>query len=74
MGRADESVSLGDVEVIAVTDRALLVRGDFGGDEDGEWIPKSQIAKDGGDLDENALVGEEGELAVTSWLAGKRGW
>jgi hypothetical protein len=65
-----DGVSLGDCEVLAVTDRAILVlTPDFGE----EWIPKSQIHDDS-ELYDGAAVGWFGQMVVSEWLAGERGW
>jgi len=74
----EEGVSLGIVEVIHETDRAILCRGKGlakpdpfgteGADVDEQWIPKSQFGYG------NAVhtVGDKGELVISQWLADQR--
>ena len=55
-----------DVEVIHVTDRAVLVSS---GEEDPVWIPKSAIV----DSSDDVVVGGEVEIEISEWLATEKG-
>lgn len=61
----DEVVEFCDVECIAETDKALLVRL---GDEE-HWVPKSVVHDDS----EIFAKGDVGELVVMEWFAKKNG-
>ena len=67
------SVSLGEVEVVVDSDKAIMV---VGGETEGEnWIPRSVILDgDPGVLSRDAKVGDIAELWVPSWLADKIPW
>ena len=64
MPRDSEPVSFEGVEIMAVTDLALLCKID-GCDW---WIPKSQIL-DGSNFGDDSERGDEGELIIPEWLA-----
>jgi len=54
-------------EVLAVTDKAILLKIDGHGQE---WIPKSQIL----DGDDSPAKGEIIELTITTWIAEQKGF
>jgi hypothetical protein len=57
-----------NAECIAETDLAILVEApDL---EEDTWVPKSQV-KDESDVKEK---GDSGDLCVSQWFAGERGW
>lgn len=60
-----ETVYLDGVRCLRQTDKALLCN--YEGEE--FWIPKSQIHDDS----EVTAVGDEGVLAIPSWLADEKG-
>lgn len=67
--RNDESIDLGEGNVIASTDKALRVQLESG---DKPWVPRSQIH------DDSELYSEEaphntGHLVVRAWWAEKAG-
>ena len=70
--KEDAGHSLGQVEVITITDKALLVKEAGTPGDKGDWYPKSQIHSSS-ELDEHSLVGETGELVITEWLATQKG-
>jgi len=58
-----------DAEAVRDSGKALLVESpEF--DDDGEWIPQSQIHDDS----EVYKEGHTGTLVVTAWFARKKGW
>lgn len=58
-----------DAEIVHKKGDAVLVEApEF--DEDGEWIPYSQIH----DHSYVYKVGDKGTLIIKDWLARKRGW
>jgi hypothetical protein len=71
--RDEGGFELENIEVLAVSDKAILVRG-AGGDTSGilgadkVWIPRSHI-RDGVEQ-----KGERGSLCVSTWIAGQKGW
>lgn len=60
----DPGYSLGIQTVKRLTEKAFL----FEIDGEDVWIPKSQIHENS-EIQEHALVTEEGELVITEWLA-----
>ncbi len=60
-----EVVEFVDVEVKAVTDKALLVKVPEADDQE-IWFPSSQIQWESTDV---ANIGDVGTLAVTKWIA-----
>ena len=65
MGRNDY-ISLGEVRVVAKTDRAVLVAGDGTGGAD-VWFPLSQVAGRS-DINDSSDIDDEGELVVSEWI------
>lgn len=63
---SDTDVEL-DVEVLQVSDRAILIRSDLTDDEK-VWIPKSQI------VGSWPARGQKGIINVTRWIAQQKGW
>jgi len=61
----DEGVEI-EGEVLAVTDKAILLNLENGGQE---WIPKSQIL----DGEEFPDKGDHIELTITTWIAEQKG-
>jgi hypothetical protein len=59
-------VTIDDVEVIAETEKALLI---FDGDRE-EWVPRSQIGKTS-DVHEK---GDKGTILIPEWLAKEKGF
>lgn len=55
-----------DVEIVHVTDKAILVRSGF---EDQVWIPKSAII----DSSDDVVIGGEVEIEISEWLATEKG-
>lgn len=78
--REDDGYEIPDVEVVRVTDNALLVRGrglstdPFGLEDPNEeaWIPRSQVHRRSG-VTADAEPGDSGDLVITTWLAERRG-
>lgn len=68
---SEAAVTLGTVEFLSETDKAILVNLDG----DSVWVPKSQIDEDseiyGGG---NNHRGEEGKLVVSAWWARQAGY
>lgn len=62
------SVSL-QVKVLRNSGKALLVEDEFGEES---WVPLSQI--EAGEIDEDSEAGDEGEMTVSDWIAGEKGW
>lgn len=60
-----------NVEVIAKTDKALLVRVD-GGERQG-WVPLSLISDDS-DLNGKSFLGDNGIISIPEWLACEKEW
>jgi hypothetical protein len=72
----DPGVDLGSGELIASTERALLIKfsnADYNETEQGTWVPKSQMHPDSA-LDGHYQYGVADEVTVTDWFAKKRGW
>jgi len=65
VGRGDY-ISLGEVRVVAKTDRAVLVAGDGTGGAD-VWFPLSQVAGRS-DINDSSDIDDEGELVVSEWI------
>lgn len=61
-----EGFTLVNTKVMRETEKALLVEHA----DDEFWIPKSQICDDS----EVYGDGHEGDLVITRWLAGQKGW
>ncbi len=68
MRAGEERVTL-NVEVLRVTDRAILVSTDDADDD--IWIPKSQIDEDASEV--KLEEGESGVLAISQWIAEQKG-
>ncbi len=73
-------VNLGNCKVLHITERAIKVEvldGPHAGmgaeGEEACFIPKSQIHPDS-ELNDESFLDTEGELVVTAWFAGQRGW
>lgn len=65
-----EGVSLGSCTLVRHSRAAMLVDSpDYGQ----VWVPYSQIHDDS-TLYEKCEEGDEGEVVVSTWLAGERGW
>lgn len=76
--RADDNgFPLGRVRVLHITSAALklelLDHPEWQGDADGVWMPKSQIHLSS-EIDNTALIDEEGQMIVTTWIAGQKGF
>lgn len=65
-----DSYRVGMVEVLRVTDRAILVAIR---NHDDEWIARSQIHEDS-HVQGHDGPGETGVLIITKWLAKKKAW
>jgi hypothetical protein len=63
-----ESYEWGTVEVVKETEKALKVKKPGGDDDDGEWVPKSQIHS----KSEVMGDGDEGMLMVSQWFADQK--
>jgi hypothetical protein len=76
----DDGVRICNVEVVRVTDDAILFRGKglssdpFGLDDsnDEQWIPRSQI-HESSPIAADCGPNERGDLVVTTWIAKKKG-
>jgi hypothetical protein len=64
----DTGVHIGRVTIERLTDRALLCVLPDGSEK---WVPKSQLHPES-EIQDYALINEEGELVITDWL--KRKW
>ena len=62
-----EYIELNQVEVLAVSDKAVLVK--IEGEDDEVWFPFSQVE----DNKEGFEKGYEGPMYVTEWIAEKKG-
>lgn len=71
MSSSDDGVSVGKVVVKAATEHAIKIQS-TDPDANGAWVPRSVIL-DGSPIDDEAIVGEKGELIVSSWFAEKEG-
>lgn len=65
----DEGCDVGEVEVWAKTDKAVLCI--IEGTE--EWIPFSQLHESSA-ITRDSLRGESGNLVISSWLAREKGY
>ena len=76
MNLGKEPASLGRVDVIRETEKAILVeltdRPTVHGKNPEAWIPRSVICEDS-EVGEDASEGDEGELFVHQWFAEKEG-
>jgi hypothetical protein len=77
----DEGFEVGHARVTSITEKSIGVEVTFGPMQgqttegyDCLWIPKSQIHPEHSFVDDTCLIGEEGELWVTAWLAKQKGW
>lgn len=65
----------GNVEIealiVCTTEKAVCVRRI--GDNNDEWLPKSQINSPSG-MELDGLVGEEMSIRITEWIAGEKGF
>lgn len=69
---------VGQVEVLKITNNALLVRAlgddDLNGDGSKVWVSLSQICDDKSQVGSQSEEGDTGELVVPLWLAESNGW
>lgn len=68
--RFENPVHVTYVEVVAATDKAILV---YDRVRERAWVPRSQIFE-WSDVGPQAKVGDEGDLHVTKWFSERIEW
>lgn len=69
----EEYYELGEVLVLATTDKAVRVEFEHDGETQRDWFPWSQVHEDS-DVQLGYVQGDRGEFIISGWLARQRGW
>lgn len=71
----DDGIPMGKVRLEYISEKALKVEflETTPNNEIDQWVPKSQLHADS-EIDDTTLIGEEGELRVSTWIFEQKGW